>query len=172
MTDILVYGALWEDSYIPSGANQGFPLKQGKLSKKKDIKKSVLIFVIILAVIILTAICICLYLKNNTCVFGHQWIETTCENPSICTKCGSSEGKPLGHEWIAATCEKRETCNVCGKTQGDFPRHTARQGYCGNCGLYVNELEDTYNSLVDTITVTWLIPLQTVLSVWQKRKNN
>lgn len=61
----------------------------------------------------------------------------------------------MGHEWTAATCEKRETCNVCGKTQGDFLRHTTRQGYCGNCGLYVNELEDTYNSLVDTITVTW-----------------
>ncbi len=55
---------------------------------------------------------------------GHDWIDATCTDPSVCTRCGATRGKPDGHSWARATCTEPRTCTVCGETEGEALGHT------------------------------------------------
>lgn len=67
------------------------------------------------------------YMEEKTCVFGHTWRIATCEEPQICEKCGTTEGKALGHQYgefvelfepTTTTEGKMEArCQRCGKVK-------------------------------------------------------
>lgn len=111
--------------------------------KKNNIGK----VIIAIMVFIIAVIGVLLYLKNSTCVFGHEWKDATCEDAKTCIKCGETEGESLGHEWEAATCTTPETCNVCGKVRNRAHGHSTRIGYCTDCGEYISELAEEYNTI-------------------------
>lgn len=75
-------------------------------------KKIVFLIVLILSIITLSGCCL-----------SHDWVEATCTEPKMCTKCEKTEGEPFGHEWIEATCSVSQTCSVCGTTEGDALGH-------------------------------------------------
>ena len=159
--------------------NCGYPLDKrgdekelGKLQKsvKKKSRKKLLIGAAIICAATITGIFGYWYLKNDTCVFSHEWEEAACEVPMTCARCGKTEGDALGHDWQEATCEVLKTCARCGKTEGELleheweeatcvePKickvcgkksgkakgHTTKLGYCSVCGEYVSELADEF----------------------------
>ena len=125
-----------------------------KQIRKKSRKKMIVIISVIIVLLLIAIGCgVIWYLKENTCVFGHEWQEATCTEPITCSKCGETDGQPLGHKWIEATCTEAKTCEVCGVTDGKALGHTTRMGYCDNCGRYISELKDVYVSLLNDLSV-------------------
>lgn len=96
---------------------------------KRTNKRKIVIIVAILVVVSIVAGLGYVYIKNNTCILGHDWDEATCEKPSICKRCKQQNGVALGH--------------------------TTRIGYCDRCGKYVDELYDVLESFNNTIKETY-----------------
>lgn len=71
---------------------------------------------------------------------NHEWKESTCTEPKICTKCGETEGNIIAHEWKAATCTDSKTCRRCGVTEGEPLGHDWKDASytaakrCEECG--------------------------------------
>lgn len=86
---------------------------------------------------------------------SHKWLEATCEHGKICVYCNVEEGEKADHNWLEATCTSPKICNVCGEEEGSALGHSCRIGYCENCGEYVNELQDSYDTLVTAINDAW-----------------
>lgn len=57
----------------------------------------------------------------------HNWMDPTCTEPSICSKCGRTTGEPLGHDWHDATCTEPKTCARCGQTEGKALGHDVKE---------------------------------------------
>ncbi len=62
---------------------------QTSFEKKRNTKKIILISASIAAILILTAILVCVF------VCFHNWTEATCTAPVTCSKCGATQGEPL-----------------------------------------------------------------------------
>ena len=60
---------------------------------------------------------------NLKCV--HNWVAATCTKARTCSKCGSTDGKPLGHIFGKATCTEPQKCqrSGCNATQGTALGH-------------------------------------------------
>lgn len=61
---------------------------------------------------------------------GHDMADATCDTPAACTRCGKTEGEALGHSWADATYDAPKTCTLCGKTEGEKlsrPAYTLQQ---------------------------------------------
>lgn len=65
---------------------------------KRTNKRKIVIIVAILVVVSIVAGLGYVYIKNNTCILGHDWKKATCEKPKQCTRCKEKSGKPLGHD--------------------------------------------------------------------------
>ena len=122
---------------------------------KRTNKRKIVIIVAILVVVSIVAGLGYVYIKNNTCILGHDWKKATCEKPKQCTRCKEKSGKPLGHDWDEATCEKPSICKRCKQQNGVALGHTTRIGYCDRCGKYVDELYDVLESFNNTIKETY-----------------
>lgn len=81
-------------------------------------------------IVILIVIAIVLTFSVTGCACKHDWLPATCENPSICAKCGETAGEALGHVWLEATCAEPKTCSICGKTSGDALGHNWVDATC------------------------------------------
>lgn len=91
---------------------------------KSIILKKFFIFIITLLVLLSASFGIYWYVKEETCVFGHEWKAATCQNPKTCEKCGITEGKTVGHQYdefvvvyyptTESTGRKEATCKICG----------------------------------------------------------
>ena len=53
----------------------------------------------------------------------HEWVDATCTVAKTCSKCDTTEGKPLGHSWSKATCTKPSECKLCKETEGKALGH-------------------------------------------------
>ena len=122
---------------------------------KRTNKRKIVIIVAILVVVSIVAGLGYVYIKNNTCILGHDWKKATCEKPKQCTRCKEKSGEPLGHDWDEATCEKPSICKRCKQQNGVVLGHTTRIGYCDRCGKYVDELYDVLESFNNTIKETY-----------------
>ena len=54
----------------------------------------------------------CLTVLTGCC--SHEWLDATCEDPQICSKCEEIQGNPLGHDMADADCVNPRTCTRCG----------------------------------------------------------
>lgn len=118
--------------------------------KNNNTKKNVLAILIVAIAIIGIGMGGLFFLKTKTCVFGHKWMDATCEKPKTCEKCGKTEGKALGHKWIEATCTEAKKCSVCGKIEGEALGHSTQIGKCMQCGEVQNE--QLINDILDLIS--------------------
>lgn len=57
------------------------------------------------------------------CSCDHEWVDATCTEAKICTKCDKKEGEPLGHSWNEATCTEPKTCETCKEIEGSSLGH-------------------------------------------------
>lgn len=64
----------------------------------------------------------CLAVLTGCC--SHEWLDATCEDPQICSKCEEIQGDPLGHDMADADCVNPRTCTRCGLTEGTALGHT------------------------------------------------
>ena len=60
----------------------------------------------------------------------HEYLNATCLEPAICTKCGEKYGDAVGHDYIVATCTEPEICSVCGVSQGNAAGHKYMEATC------------------------------------------
>ena len=58
--------------------------------------------------------------------------------------CREEAGEPLGHNWVDATCTESEMCSRCNETRGEVLGHDTRIGYCSKCKEYITELLSIY----------------------------
>ncbi len=65
-----------------------------------------------------------LALALSGCSCNHEWTDSDCVNPQICTKCQQVGAAALGHEWLDATCSAAQTCSRCAETQGEPLDHS------------------------------------------------
>ncbi len=89
-------------------------------NKDKGRKKYIIVAVLIIAAV--AAIVTVLFATHIICI-NHQWLDATCVQPQICSRCGRERGEPLGHDWATATCTKPETCSRCHEVQGEAFGH-------------------------------------------------
>lgn len=64
----------------------------------------------------------CLSVLTGCC--SHTWLDATCEDPQICSKCEEVQGDPLAHDMADADCVNPRTCTRCGLTEGTALGHT------------------------------------------------
>ena len=67
------------------------------------------------------------YTANETAMLNHDWSAATCLSPSVCNRCGITEGQALGHSWNEGTETRPATeetegeilyrCTACGETR-------------------------------------------------------
>lgn len=55
---------------------------------------------------------------------AHTMASASCDAPSICLRCGCTEGDALGHEMQAVACESPALCLRCDYTEGEAIGHT------------------------------------------------
>lgn len=77
----------------------------------------------------LGALCLLLALLTG-CKCEHEWIDATCTEPKICSKCEETDGVSLGHAWREATCTEAKTCRVCKVTEGEALGHDWKDATC------------------------------------------
>lgn len=125
-----------------------------KYGKEIELVKKVLkIMLCILPIVIIGWI---IYLKINTCTFGHIWNENvSCNQYITCSKCGETKGAPLQHEWKEATCTEPQICKRCGATEGTALGHTTLKGYCERCGQQIDEMQDIHDEIQEKIDAAY-----------------
>lgn len=117
-------------------------------------KKQKTIFVATLIAIVVVAILAVLSATHVICF--HEWSESTCAHPSVCSVCGKTQGDALEHEWQEATCTAPQTCSLCGTTKGKELGHDVKEwsiaaepsctekgrevGECARCGSTVEKV--------------------------------
>ncbi len=84
---------------------------------KKDKKIQGFIFFIALLLGVLTGCC------------EHVWMEADCENPMICSECGSTKGEALGHDVPGLTCINGGVCSRC-QEEISAPGHKISSATC------------------------------------------
>ena len=85
-------------------------------------KKTMLLCVLMLALVLLLAGCSC----------KHEWTAATCDAPKTCNLCGKTEGVALGHIWQEATCQSPKTCSACQATEGEKGDHSWVDANCSS----------------------------------------
>ena len=76
-----------------------------------------------------------LTLSLASCACEHEWLDATCTQSVVCSKCGETAGNALGHTWVDATCATPKTCSVCATTEGGLASHQYSNGACSMCGV-------------------------------------
>lgn len=79
---------------------------------------------------VLAALLLALLLGGCQRLCRHAWLEATCEDPKICSRCALTEGEKLGHKWERVTCETPRTCSRCGETRGEARGHRWKDATC------------------------------------------
>lgn len=80
----------------------------------------------ILAVgVVLVALLLILTILLSPC--SHEWVDATCTEAKVCSKCEEMEGEALGHKWEKVTCTAPSICTRCGETMGTALGHKWKQ---------------------------------------------
>lgn len=114
-------------------------LKPENKTRSKGKMKKLLAIVAVIAIIVVAVV------VYNATKCKHNWIEADCINPSTCSICNKTSGKPLGHDWSEATCTDPQKCRRCGVTEGvalghDWEDATCTEARkCTRCGETVGE---------------------------------
>ncbi len=76
---------------------------------------------------IVVVVLFCVLSVLVSCKCRHEWSDSTCDSPQICSKCGEQQGSALGHSFGEPFVEKESTCSetgvsvkkcsVCGKEE-------------------------------------------------------
>lgn len=137
-----------------------------KAQNKKDKKRFIIIWVVLLAILIVASSSYVLYKNgwnfnevsntiskgNFSCILGHDWNEATCTTPETCSVCRTIRGEVLDHKWSEATCVDPMICSSCGARDGNAIGHSTNLGYCKNCNKYVDKLAPEFIEIVDDLT--------------------
>ena len=115
----------------------------------------------------ITVLLLMLSLLLSGCCLQHDWVDATCNDPKICSKCEETEGEALGHDWVEANCVEHERCIRCEATKGEALGHTAAEwkavsdstmaAHCDVCGREVEQDLDREILAMQDILGKWTL---------------
>ena len=115
-------------------------------------------------------------LNNTMCsALGHLWVEATCTEPRLCTRCGATEGDAIGHTPTEADYWTPSICEVCGEElepvlTPEFVSRGLESMEKGKSYRYVSESRNGEKLTAD-ITIEKYVVVDN-MKVWEGAKNS